>query len=139
MEFQILCKSNFVRGKFWNYFHSKTFPGVIWGPTNNSGLIGSAVLTLFRYKHPNRHQNKQSIYGGHFSTGKGYGGGDYFSGSLPWNVRTPGPRKATQAPRRNDIDSRLRIGWFLTCINSFLIFLYCVIKNETFAMLCRKI
>ena len=45
--------------KFWS---SKTIPGVMWGPTENLGPIGSAVLTLIVFKQTYRHQDKQYIF-----------------------------------------------------------------------------
>ena len=47
---------------FRNFDHSKIFPGATWGPTLNLCLIGSSGLTFIGFKHPNRHQDKQSIY-----------------------------------------------------------------------------
>ena len=47
---------------FQNLDHPKTFPGVMWGSTQNLGPIGSAVLTFIRYKqtdtHPDRHAHR---------------------------------------------------------------------------------
>ena len=39
---------------FGNFDHSLTIPGVMWGPTQNVGPIGSAVLTFIGYKQTDR-------------------------------------------------------------------------------------
>ena len=65
--FKILLNLLFIlKTTFWNYEHPKTFPGVMCGPTQNLGTIGSAVFTFIGYKktkkQTNRHPDKQSIY-----------------------------------------------------------------------------
>ena len=47
---------------FQNSEHPKLFPGVIWGPTQNLGSIGSAVLTFIGYKQTDKQTDKQSLY-----------------------------------------------------------------------------
>ncbi len=42
-------------------FH-KPIPMVMWGPTQNLGLIGSAVLTFIGYKQTNKHPDKPNLY-----------------------------------------------------------------------------
>ena len=62
---QIFLFSNFDEEKkildttLCNSEHPETFPGVMWGPTENLGSIGSAVLTHWLQK--NRPRDKQSI------------------------------------------------------------------------------
>ena len=43
---------------YWSIDHSKAFPGVMWGPTQNLGPIGSAVLTFNRNKQTNKHPDR---------------------------------------------------------------------------------
>ena len=52
VDYKILWKSNLLQG-----------PGVMWGPTQNLGPIGSADLTFTGYKQTkNQTEGKQSIY-----------------------------------------------------------------------------
>ena len=43
-----------------NFYHSKTFTGVTWGPTKHLGPISSAVLTFIGYKQTDKQTNKQT-------------------------------------------------------------------------------
>ena len=54
----ILLEANFL-----SFDHSQTLPGVKWGPTQNYGPIGSAVLTFIGYKETgmDTQADKQSI------------------------------------------------------------------------------
>ena len=56
-ENQILFEVN-----FWNFCHLKTFLGLMFGPSQNLGPIGSAVLTLIWYKHKGIQTDRQSLY-----------------------------------------------------------------------------
>ena len=49
-----------MEANFWNFDHSKTFPEATWGPTQNLGLIGSAILNFIGYKQTNRQTNRQT-------------------------------------------------------------------------------
>ena len=62
VDFQNFQKSNFVRGHFWKFDHTQTFPRDTRGPTKNLDPIGSAVLTCIGYKQANKQTDKQSIY-----------------------------------------------------------------------------
>ena len=48
-----LCDTN-----FWNFDHSLTFLGVMWGPKQNLGPIGWAILTFIGYKQTTNRQAK---------------------------------------------------------------------------------
>jgi len=52
---------NFVGGYFWNFDNSKPFLGVMWGPTQNLGPIGSANLTFIGYNQT-QHTDRQVKY-----------------------------------------------------------------------------
>ena len=54
-------KKNRLKTNLWNFDPLWTFPGITWGPTQNFGPIGSAVLTLIGFK-TDTQTDKQSIY-----------------------------------------------------------------------------
>ena len=62
LNFFSLIFKIWLKYKFFETMFCNSDPWVMWGPTQNLDLIGSAVLTFIGYKQTNKQTEKKSIY-----------------------------------------------------------------------------